>query len=207
MPKFISDQTYIGVIDFGESYTVSNPPEHLGIPSSYKSPELILDKTTGKSCDIWALGCTIFEIRTGRKLFAPFDDDDDSYLEEITQVLGKLPEPWWSTTWKSRRDWYKDEADEHGRVVDVEKLDHKQREKVPGVISTFHPSVAQGARSLRDKLKPGVWYIEAPGKMIHREISQEEMNVFGDLLSQLLRFEPNKRVSAELALEHVWFRD
>ena len=40
--QYISDEPYL--IDFGESFKVLQPPEDLGIPGPYRSPELILDK-------------------------------------------------------------------------------------------------------------------------------------------------------------------
>lgn len=76
------------LIDFGESFKASDPPEDLGIPAPYRSPEIILEKTAGVGSDLWALGCTLFEIRTGRKMFNLFDDDDDAYLDAMVQVLG-----------------------------------------------------------------------------------------------------------------------
>jgi serine/threonine protein kinase len=53
------------VIDFGESYDVTNPPEELGIPESYRPPELVLENTPGFECDLWALGCTLFRDTNG----------------------------------------------------------------------------------------------------------------------------------------------
>jgi serine/threonine-protein kinase SRPK3 len=113
--QFISKESCL--TDFGESFEISQPPDDLGIPGPYRSPELILDKEAGFGSDIWALGCSLFEIRTGRKLFSSFDDEDNDYLDAIVQVLGKLPEPWWSTTWEDRRKMYKDEVDEQGLAV------------------------------------------------------------------------------------------
>lgn len=39
-------------------------------------------------------GCILFGIRTVRKLFDTFDDDQDEYLSKMAMILGKLPEPW-----------------------------------------------------------------------------------------------------------------
>ena len=101
------------LIDFGESFDVSSDaPEYPGTPPPYRSPELILEDAAGIPSDLWALGCTLFEIRTGRKLFDLFDDEDDEYLDAMCQILGKLPEPWWSTTWERRSVIYKDDTDE-----------------------------------------------------------------------------------------------
>src|SRR5271154_2554956 len=106
--RFVTDQAC--VIDFGESFKASNPPQDLGIPESYRSPELVLDKVVGVGNDLWALGCTLFEIPTGRRLFAMLDDGVDGHLYLMVLLLGKLPEPWW-TTWEARKNCFEDEAD------------------------------------------------------------------------------------------------
>jgi len=206
------DRQYIGeqpcIIDFGESFEISQPPEDLGIPGPYRSPDLILDKSAGLGSELWALGCTLFEIRTGRKLFATFDDEDDAYLDAMVQVLGRLPEPWWSTTWEGRRRMYADEVDEHGHAVaagHVATGDESQL-KDSGIISLVHPSVAPDARSLLDKLAPGLWYMDSDrGDDHHRPIPQREKEIFVDLLGGLLKYEPRDRTSAKAALKHEWF--
>jgi serine/threonine protein kinase len=94
--ELVTNEAYI--IDPGESFRVLDPPEELGIPEIYRSPELLLDKTARLGSDLWAHGCTLFEIRTGRKPFNTMDVDADDVLYNIV-VLGRLPEPWW-TAWK-----------------------------------------------------------------------------------------------------------
>lgn len=206
------DTQYIGeqpcLIDFGEAFKVLQPPEDLGIPGPYRSPELILDKVAGFGSDLWALGCTLFEIRTGRKLFNTFDDEDDAYLDAIVQVLGKLPEPWWSTTWNERKRLYKDETDEHGLAIAA--AEPRELTDGPGVGTTqiVHPSVAENARSLLDKLAPGLWYLsdDSRGSDRHRDISQREREAFAHLLSQFLEYDPKHRINTKAALDHEWFK-
>ncbi|KAK1768084.1 kinase-like domain-containing protein [Phialemonium atrogriseum] len=208
--QYIGEQPYL--IDFGESFEASQSLEDLGTPGPYRSPELILDNAAGTGSDLWALGCTLFEIRTGRKLFNPFDDDDDTYLDEMVQVLGKLPEPWWSTTWAERKRLYKDNTDEQGRAVAAMEPKATEvgdsREESTRIRRVVHPSIAEGARSLCDKLAPGLWYLSSRGRDgdHHRAISQREMEVFADLLGKLLDYEPKRRITANVALSHEWFR-
>ncbi|KAH9895553.1 protein kinase-like protein [Xylariomycetidae sp. FL2044] len=194
------------VIDFGESFKMSAPPEDLGIPPSYRGPEAILDGKIGVFSDLWALGCTLFEIRTGRKLFQPFEQDDDEFLLLLVELLGPLPEPWWSTTWARRRSMWLDMADEQGRAVSTIDGDSWKSE----LTGTVHPSVAEGARSLQEKLAPGVWYMSdgsLSGDKGHRAIKAAEIETFADLLGQLLRYQPEERISAEDALRHRYFED
>lgn len=193
------------LIDFGESFETMQPPQDLGTPGPYRSPELILDRAAGINSDLWALGCTLFEIRTGRKLFGAFDDDDDSYLDAMVQVLGPLPEPWWSTTWTQRSRLYKDEPDAKGLAVSAVETEEVH---IPGVIRVIHPSVAEGAQSLRDMLAPGLWYPSSHGRNgdRHRPIAPEEIEVFADLLGRLLEYVPAERITAKDLLEHEWFR-
>ncbi|KAH7133697.1 kinase-like domain-containing protein [Dactylonectria macrodidyma] len=195
--EYISEQSCL--IDFGQSFEVANTPEYLGIPGPYRSPELMLDNSMGFGTDLWALGCTLFEIRTGRKLFCPFDNDDEDYLDLMVQILGKLPEPWWSTTWETRKTFWKDELDEQGRAIPTVA---EPPPPADGITRIIHPSVAQGARSLTEKLRPGLWYLS---ENIHRDIPQKEMDVFSDLLGKLLRYTPGDRISAAAALDHEWF--
>jgi serine/threonine protein kinase len=185
------------MIDFGECFHISNPPEDVGTPGYYRSPELLLDHKFGIPSDLWALACTLFEIRTGRKLFESFDDDDDEYLEGMCMVLGRLPEPWWSTTWEARRRCFQDEPDENGRAIPV---DDSQTE----IHANVHVSVPQGARSLVDKLGPGLWYMDGP--RFNKGILDEEKLVFADLLGRLLKLEPDERISAQEASQHQWFK-
>ncbi|KAK3349062.1 kinase-like domain-containing protein [Lasiosphaeria hispida] len=189
------------IIDFGEAFEVSQPPPDLGTPGPYRSPELLLDleNVAGVSSDLWALGCTLFEIRTGRKLFNLFADEYDDYLDAMCMILGKLPEPWWSTTWEARKAVYKDEADENGRVILVNQPEP--------ALHTMQPSVVKEAReprSLLEKIEPGLEYME--GGSYRREILAEERQLFADLLGKLLQYKPEERMSAKMALDHEWFK-
>ncbi|CAI6311333.1 unnamed protein product [Periconia digitata] len=188
------------IIDFGNSYMVDDPPPHLGIPQIYCAPEYTIEKKIGIGSDLWALGCTIFEIRTGRRLFDTFDDDPDENLWKIAMILGRYPEPWWSETWTARRSIFFDDVDEEGKVVDVLAAKQGEEEKDANVWQK------PWARSLQEEIKEGLVYMfrDRPGG-VERGISGSEVECLADLLGRLLRYVPAERVGAEEALKHAWF--
>lgn len=205
--KFVIDEACI--IDFGESFEVTCPHEELGTPVAYRSPELILEQKAGKPSDIWALACSLFDIRTGRKLFDTFDGDADDTLDKIVLLLGKLPEYLW-TSWEGRKVAFEDESDDHGNVVKIRKP------SIPGesatVIEPTHTSdgIAIEPRSIREAITPGLYYDvlneDNESAVIHRSISEQEIELLTDLLSKILHLDPEQRISAKDASEHEWFR-
>ncbi|PTD06568.1 hypothetical protein FCULG_00007189 [Fusarium culmorum] len=59
----------------------SNLSGGLGIPKNYLPPEVLLDlpDAVGPACDLWALGCTLFEIREQLPLFYMIYDSDELF--------------------------------------------------------------------------------------------------------------------------------
>ncbi|KAI9053096.1 hypothetical protein LZ554_003365 [Drepanopeziza brunnea f. sp. 'monogermtubi'] len=198
--NFIADKACI--IDFGESFDISEPPQDMGIPQIYCSPEYTIDKVVGIGSDIWSLGCTLFEIRTGRKLFDTFDDDPDEHLCKMAMILGKLPEPWWTKTWEARKLFFEDDADGDGRVVEIRRELHGE--------ARFETCVWQAPepRSISDALLPGLFYENShgPGGVQH-DISPEEIDLFSDLLTQIFRYDPEERPTARQLVDHAWFKN
>lgn len=189
----MTDQVFL--IDFGESFEISAPPEDLGTPLSYCSPELMLDSAPSIGSDLWALGCTLFEIRTGRKLLDPFDDDMDDYLYYMVLLFGVLPEPWWSTTWENRKNFYKDDPDSQGRAIKIDSIVARE------------PEGMREARSIQDKLEGGLSLaIPRTPKLIRREITRHEIDIFGALLGRIFQYQPSDRLTAAEVENHEWFQ-
>jgi serine/threonine-protein kinase SRPK3 len=195
--NFITDKAC--VINFSKSYEVSNPPPDLSIPQIYCSPEYTLDKKIGTGSDLWALACTLFEIRIGSQLFDTYDNEIHEYLSNVALMLGKFPEPWWSTTWERRHDFFDDEADAEGRLY--MKLFHPVGNN-EGIMMVHR----QGPPSLQDAIARGMYHESRYGPVgTSRDITQEEIDLFSDLLAGMLRYAPEGRLTAKDVLEHSWF--
>lgn len=114
-PKWLTNR--IMIIDFGIAFPQDNVSSHIGTPKAYCAPEFLFKSLRSVASDIWALGCTIFEIRTGSSLFrfgaAP---SRDQTLVAVVELLGKLPAMWWDE-WEKGREWYGNEIKEGGELA------------------------------------------------------------------------------------------
>lgn len=89
----------VQILDFDQSYRFDNPPESLGTPPKHLAPEVAVGEAPVPASDTWALGSTIFRMRSGDDIFFEnglTDTPADALLAMIT-VLGKLPEKWHNT--------------------------------------------------------------------------------------------------------------
>lgn len=183
--KYLTDQ--ICVIDFGESFPISSPPTELGIPENYLPPELLLEEEDAISpaCDLWALGCTLFEIRQQIPLFYMIFDKDE-LLAEIVRFFGKLPEPWWGK-WEAREDFF----DSQGRWIrDGDTEEEWTLEVILSKPVEIVPSDRNDGKNTKRVL----------------DTSEVEQRLMADLLHQLFRYEPGERASVDKVLEHEWFK-
>jgi serine/threonine protein kinase len=126
-----------------------------------------------KAADVWALACTIFELRAATPLFDSFFASPDQLLRQVVQTLGRLPERWWRA-WPARTLFFNDAS---GKP-------HQSWAHVPA----GRPLVVEF--SLHDCIADIGTESTAPAPLVVEEAQLE------DLLAQLLRYEPDERSSA-----------
>jgi serine/threonine-protein kinase SRPK3 len=81
----------IRVIDFGQSFHLPFPGNTIpGTPLPFAAPELLLNQPTAVSegIDIWALGCTIYELLGSCSLFGTFWQTIPFHLADVLNALG-----------------------------------------------------------------------------------------------------------------------
>jgi len=104
----------VKICDFGESFIFIHPQRQrkLGIPRLYRPPEAFDSYAESlfptPAFDIWTLAVLFHILYTGGcGLFLA--GRDDVILREMVRLIGKLPEPYWSS-WENRKDYFDNEG-------------------------------------------------------------------------------------------------
>ncbi|XP_067395272.1 dual specificity protein kinase CLK2 isoform X1 [Emydura macquarii macquarii] len=111
--------TAIRVVDFGSA--TFDHEHHSTIVSTrhYRAPEVILELGWTQPCDVWSIGCIVFEYYVGFTLFQTHDNRE--HLAMMERILGPIPSRMIRKTRKQkyfyhgRLDW--DENTSAGRYV------------------------------------------------------------------------------------------
>lgn len=158
----------------------------------YTSPEARI----GSASDIWALACTIFEIRAGTTLFYSFCGGNSEIVMQTVEMPEKLPEPWWNA-FEHRQTWFEDNGEPKSREI-------QDQEGV--LLPAMKSSILQKLREIgeRDELpeaNEGLMF-EAAGT----QLEEREVELLGDLLEKMLRYRPEERVTIQEVMQHPWFK-
>ena len=175
----------IRLIDFGSA--TFDHEHHSTVVSTrhYRAPEVILELGWTQPCDVWSLGCIIYELFQGMTLFQTHDNRE--HLAMMETILGPLP---YKMIKKSRKSKYF----YHGR------LDWDER--------------SSSGRYVRDTCQPLKRYFHGPenpgGKgaapiIIKPPDDFEDAKSLHDLLAKLLEYDPAKRYTLGEALRHQFF--
>lgn len=212
--KYISNN--VAVIDFGESFLRSQPREATGIPSGYCSPEGFFDGcgNLGFASDVWALGCTLFEVRQGD---CPFGTGDIwSLMPHWEDLSGPMPEPFRSSLADDAE--VPEDPQQWVSVEQEEMASWTRRFMMPtGFSSALLHSLSQEIEyliPLADGEVPptpppqgyNIWC--SPGnKVLSASISQEECSLLLDLAKKIFSWAPEDRLQAAQMLQHAWLQD
>lgn len=94
--KFV-DNPKVLLGDFGNSISFDDEPRLFGDIQTrhYRAPEIILRRTFDEKSDIWAVGCTFFELLTGKVFIDPHKSNgistDKQNIRDIQTILGDIP--------------------------------------------------------------------------------------------------------------------
>src|SRR5258708_28661794 len=110
--------THVKLIGFGSA--TFDHEHHSTIVSTrhYRAPEVILELGWNQLCDVWSIGCILFELYLGITLFQTHDNRE--HLAMMERILGQLPYRMCRKSktkyfYHGRLDW--DERSSNGRYV------------------------------------------------------------------------------------------
>ena len=148
----------------------------------YRAPEVILGISYDCGIDMWSIGCTLFELYTGKILFT--GRNNNGMLKAIMECRGKF-----SHKLLRRGALTFDYFD------DLLNFKSQDTDKVTGRIVTKVIDIkAKPVRDLRSRLVP-------KGKRLDEQ-ERKELELFLDLLDKCLDLRPEKRITPAEALKH-----
>lgn len=152
----------------------------------YRAPEITLGLPYDTAIDMWAIGCTLFELYTGKILFP--GRSNNHMLMLMMEVKGKIP------VRLIKKASIKLHFDENNNFMSVET------DRITGAETIKTTQVNRATRDLRSRLMP---HSSVQAKM--REDELKELQAFVDLLDKCLQLDPVRRISPREALLHPFF--
>jgi serine/threonine-protein kinase SRPK3 len=95
----VDSSTRVVLIDLGNAIPVTKQDEDIQ-SRYYQAPEVTLRLPYGADCDLWSLGCVLYELATNDVLFDPEASQGGlhcarNYLSLMESVLGTMPDHMW----------------------------------------------------------------------------------------------------------------
>lgn len=183
----------VKICDLGsamELTEVEGPTPYL-VSRFYRSPEICLG---GKYCfplDVFAMGCTLFELFTGKILFPGRTNND--MIRLFMEVKGKVPHK----TIKNGAFW-KQHFDENldFRYDDTDKATRKKRIRIITDMSAKRPIAEQ----VMQRVGPEKQKSSDPKDQNYVKKAKQ----FAELVNQMTTLDPDKRVTADDGLKLVF---
>ncbi|OBU01608.1 U4/U6 small nuclear ribonucleoprotein prp4 [Pseudogymnoascus verrucosus] len=147
----------------------------------YRAPEIILGMPYDFAIDIWSVGCTLYELYTGKILFV--GRSNNQMLRSIMECRGKF-----TTKMLRKAQFAHMHFDEQTNFLSVEQ------DKLSGRDTVKTLPLAKPTRDLRTRLATGAKGLP--------DDEMKELNLFIDLLDKCLALNPEKRCTPAEALKH-----
>lgn len=182
----------VKLIDFGNAIFVDDNACDYAQTRYYRSPEVVLRHEITSKCDIWSLACVAAELKLGLPLLP--GQSEKHLLWLINRMFGPIPEDMVLMTDPDERAIY---FNEDGTFKSEQQLCEGTDIKDFSVYRNYFVHT-----QLRDILMSTVRRQGVSPDFLKREAERAEMLL--DLLQQMLKIDPNERITAENALKHPY---
>lgn len=181
------NKTVIKLCDLGSaSDAVENEITPYLVSRFYRAPEIILGVPYDPALDIWSIGCTLYELYTGKILFP--GRSNNQMLLLMMELKGRL-----NGKMIKRAKFGDVYFDEMGGFESVE------RDRVTGADVVRKVHISKPVRDMRARLMP-------PASVKLQDEESKMLVSFIDLLDRCLVLDPARRITPREALAHPFVR-
>ncbi|KAG5286691.1 hypothetical protein AALO_G00017730 [Alosa alosa] len=179
-------KTILKLCDFGSaSHVADNDITPYLVSRFYRAPEIIIGKPYDYGLDMWSVGCTLYELYTGKILFP--GKTNNHMIKLAMDLKGKMPNK------MIRKGLFKDQHfDQNLNFLYIEVDKVTEREKVT-IMSTINPT--------KDLL------VDMIGRQRLPEDQRKKVMQLRDLMDQIIMLDPAKRISINQALQHPFIQE
>lgn len=180
-------QKVLKICDLGSAANASENNEITPylVSRFYRAPEIILGMPFEYPVDMWSVGCTLFELWTGKILFT--GRSNNQMLRSIMECRGKFSLKMLKKG-QCAADHFNDKLD--FRSVEKDKFG----KDVVRWITFIKPT-----RDLKSRIADA-------SKGLKRPPDPKQVNLFADLLDQCLHLNPERRITPTDALKHPFLQ-
>jgi serine/threonine-protein kinase PRP4 len=147
----------------------------------YRAPEIILGLAYDSAIDVWSVGCTLYELYTGKILFP--GHTNNQMLKYMMELKGKFP-----NKMIRKGQFGTQHFDDKYEFLQVET------DKITGKEVIKHVNITKPTKDIKSRL------LSNTSKMNEKEL--EMVTQFVDLLDKCFVLNPEKRITAREALNH-----
>ncbi|KAG2744954.1 kinase-like protein [Suillus brevipes Sb2] len=152
----------------------------------YRAPEIILGVPYDPALDIWSIGCTLYELYTGKILFP--GRSNNQMLLLMMELKGRF-----NTKMIKKAKFGEMYFDEMGGFESVET------DRVTGTNVVREVHISKPSRDLRARLMP-------PASVKMKDDEMKLLTSFIDLLDKCMALDPARRITPKEALIHPFIR-
>ncbi|KIJ12576.1 hypothetical protein PAXINDRAFT_82735 [Paxillus involutus ATCC 200175] len=152
----------------------------------YRSPEIILGVPYDPALDVWSIGCTLYELYTGKILFP--GRSNNQMLLLMMELKGRF-----NAKMIKKAKFGEMYFDEQGGFESVET------DRVTGADVVRNVHISKPSRDLRSRLMP-------PSSVRLNDDEMKLLTSFIDLLDKCLALDPARRIAPKEALIHPFIR-
>lgn len=149
----------------------------------YRAPEIMLGIKHDYAIDMWSVGCTLFELYTGKILFT--GPTNNQMLKGIMECRGKIP-----NRMLKKSDFWNMHFEPDGTFLSQEVDNITRRD----VIRRMNITKTTPAKELKTRLFNSSKDLSVA--------ETKELNSFADLLDKCLAIDPARRITPAEALKH-----